>query len=442
MKNKFWAAVVSAVLAVGAFSTPVQSFIGASVTAQAASSVAAPTCSKSSGSYYQSGSMKVTLSCSTKGATIYYSVNGAAYKRYTKAIYISKNSTLKFYASKSGVKSKTVTRKYTLLPKFTITPSAGTYEGTQTIKLTSSLSGLKFYYTLDGSKPTTSSALYTAKGITIDKDCTLRIRTAKSGWSARYVTKNYTITSGKEDSEPVIITEEGSILEEYENKYCYSTLTAKQKQLYTLIYEGAAAHKAEIDVQSLGCNSADLELAFYAMDYDNPQFFWLDSGYSYTYISNTIYTVKPMYSRTAKEAAAIAPKLEAGAQAIINEALKKDDLFERVLFIHDSIVNRTTYTLNGDEYIRDADGVILNGKALCEGYSKTFAYLCQSVGIECFCVSGDAGGPHMWNMVKLDGNWYNMDVTFDDPVGATPTCEYNYFCLSDAQIAPTHTKDA
>ncbi len=438
MKNRFLAIITAVFLSVGAFSTPFQEYIGACVTAEAAANVYAPTCSKSSGKYYSDGSLGVKLYNRTKGATIYYSVNGGSYKRYTKTIYITENSTLKYYAKKSGVTSKISTRTYKLLPKFTITPSAGSYEDKQTIKLTSKIPGLKFYYTLDGSKPTTNSKLYTAKGITIDESCTLRIRTSKIGWNSRIVTKQFVISSIA-DEEPVITTQEGSILEEYKNKYGYSQLTEKQKQLYEKLFNGVAAHAKEIDITSLECNATDVEKAFYAMNYDNPQFFWLSTGYKYTYIANTVYSVKPVYSRTAQQAAELQPKIEAAAQTIIDNAMKKDNLFEQVLYIHDVIVNRCTYTDNGEEYIRGVDGVLLNGRALCEGYSKTFAYLCQLMGIESFCVIGDSDGPHMWNMVKLSGDWYYMDTTFDDPIGEIPTCVYTYFCITEAELKQTHT---
>ena len=96
--------------------------------------------------------------------------------------------------------------------------------------------------------------------------------------------------------------------------------------------------------------------------------------------------------------------------------------------------------LTGGAYISDVDGVLLNGRALCEGYSKAFAYLCQSVGIETFCVIGRSNNEsHMWNIVKLDGEWYHMDVTFDDPVSDVPTCSYTFFGLTQDAIEETHS---
>lgn len=434
MKNKVFALLTAAVLSVSAFSTPVQQSIGAYVTAQAATAVKAPTASRASGTYTVSGKLSVKLSCATSGAKIYYSTNGGkSYKLYSKSISISKNTTIKFYAVKNGVKSKVVSRTYKLTPKFTITPNAGKYEGTQIVKLKSSVSGVKFYYTLDGTKPTTKSALYDPdKGIVIDESCTLRIRTSKSSWTTRYVTKSYTV------EQPVI--EADSILEDYTVKYAYNTLTAKQKELYKAVYDGVAELDEKIDVSSLSCTESDIQVVFYAVAFDNPQFFWLKTECDYSLLGKNLRSVSPAYLYTKSKAASITKDVEKAAQKIINEALKKEELFDRVLYIHDTIVNMTKYVSNGANHIRGINGPLLNGEALCEGYAKTFAYICQSVGIEAICISGKSGGDHMWNIVKLDGEWYQMDVTFDDPTNIT-ACEHTYFCITTEQMLEDHKLD-
>lgn len=440
VRNRIFAVITAAVLSVGAFSQPVQQLVGAGVVAEAASKVAAPTASKKSAAYYCTGTFKVNLSCSTSGATIYYSVdNGKTYKQYTKTLNFVRSGTIKFYAQKNGVKSAVVTRTYKLVPKFTVSLASGTYDDAQKVYISTSVSGVRFYYTLDGTTPTTASKRYTSKGIDIKESSTLKIRPYKSGWSSTVITKKYTINNPVEQAAQA---SGESIVENYRIKYGYNTLTAKQKQLYALLYEGVEVCASSIDIRSVGATALDLDKAFYAMDYENPQFFWLKSGYSYTYYGDTVYTVAPQYGRSASQAAKLLPKVEAAADRIAQGALKQDNLFESVKYIHDELIDMTDYTLTGGEYIRDADGALLNGKALCEGYSKAFAYVCQLIGIEANCVIGTAsGGAHMWNFVKLDGEWYHMDVTFDDPVGAAPVCEYTYFGLTTAEILKDHTID-
>lgn len=45
----------------------------------------------------------------------------------------------------------------------------------------------------------------------------------------------------------------------------------------------------------------------------------------------------------------------------------------------------------------------------------------------------------MWNMIKLDGQWYNMDVTWDDPIGGS--LKYDYFCIPTSKIKSDHSFD-
>ena len=122
----------------------------------AAATVTTPKASLAAGTY--TGTQKVTLSASS-GSAIYYTTDGSAptkkSAKYTKEISISKNTTLKARAYKSGMaESAVMTAKYnirTAKPKTSV--KAGTYSGTQKVKLTAA-SGATIYYTTDGSTPT------------------------------------------------------------------------------------------------------------------------------------------------------------------------------------------------------------------------------------------------------------------------------------------------
>lgn len=427
MKRKLISAVLAAVISAGIFSSPVQQLTGAVSVAYAAESVAAPKASKKTGTYSSSGSLSVKLTAEN-GAEIYYST-GSSYKLYTRTLKITKNTTLKFYAQKNGARSKTVTVKYKLTPRVNVTNAGGEYDSAVNVKLSSTASGVKFYYTLDGSKPTKSSALYTTKGINVSKSAKLRVLASKSGWSGKYLSEEYTI-GGSADSSAL---PGESILDDFKSKYAYSTLTRKQKGLYEEIFNSVAKHEGILYVSGKGYTAADVDAAYWAFDYDNPQFFWLANGYRYVTIGNEIFSVNVSYSRNAAEAEKLKPQFEAAAQKIIDKALAQDNLFDRVLVIHDAITEMTTYNAKAPSYKSEADGPLLYGEALCEGYAKAFMYLCQAVGIQCFCVAGYAGEDHMWNMLQLDGEWYNMDVTWDD------ADTYEYFCIPDSEMFVDHT---
>ncbi len=449
MKHRILAAICAAVVSVSAFSTPAQQLVGAAVTADAAVTVAAPTANLKGGSYYSKTGYYITLSHAKTGAKIYYSLNGAAYKLYTSKIAVTKNSTLKFYAKVNGVSSSVVTYTYKYFVNPTVSLASGTYTGTKTVKLTSPAPNVKFYYTLDGSVPTTKSALYNAAtGIKITKSCKLRFIAYKPGWSYKQYACTYTIKNSSSSSSSTTTTttptlNSASIVDNYTSKYYYSILSATEKKAYLALAKGIAAHQEKIDISSMGIPEEDAIKIFNAVAYDNPQFFWLGGGCTWYYSpKGTATSIVPIYTRTAAEVAAIKPKVEAAVKSVTAEALKKDTLFERVKYIHDYVVNRTTYTDKGSDYIREAEGVLIYGKALCEGYSNTFSYLCQSIGIKTASAVGTGnGGKHMWNIIQLDGNWYHMDVTFDDPTGDTPICSYEHFCVTEKQILKNHTID-
>ncbi|MGP1577077.1 MAG: transglutaminase domain-containing protein [Treponema sp.] len=82
-------------------------------------------------------------------------------------------------------------------------------------------------------------------------------------------------------------------------------------------------------------------------------------------------------------------------------------------------------------------GPIVLGKAVCEGYSLAYKKLVTGIGIPAQFVSGPAAGSegHMWNRIQIDGQWYNMDATWDDYGRATADyrahCRGSYFLTSD-----------
>lgn len=112
--------------------------------------------------------------------------------------------------------------------------------------------------------------------------------------------------------------------------------------------------------------------------------------------------------------------------------------YEQVKAYHDYLVNNNTYQETGDRS-HNASGALIDGYAVCDGYSKAFDLLCYLSGIECVRVSGTGnGGGHAWNKVKLNGVWYNVDVTWDDPVSSRPILRYDYFLVSDSTLARDH----
>lgn len=116
---------------------------------------------------------------------------------------------------------------------------------------------------------------------------------------------------------------------------------------------------------------------------------------------------------------------------------------EKALLIHDRLGVWTEYDLNVPSTAAMTDdtytiiGALCNRTCVCEGYAKSYKYLLSRVGIKSrFCASREM--LHMWNLVLIDGEWYHVDVTWDDPVyDVTGRVKHSNFLLSTNGIRAT-----
>ena len=104
--------------------------------------------------------------------------------------------------------------------------------------------------------------------------------------------------------------------------------------------------------------------------------------------------------------------------------------YEKELVIHDWIIDWVAYDVSAidreEEDLLDPDsatvfGPLIKQLAICKGYTYTFQLFMDMLDIECITVHGTANADkeeHAWNMVRLDDEWYCVDVTWDDPVAS------------------------
>ena len=123
---------------------------------------------------------------------------------------------------------------------------------------------------------------------------------------------------------------------------------------------------------------------------------------------------------------------------------------EAVLRIHDWIVNNARYNSGNMEdpgnYM--AYGCLVRGSCVCQGYAETFRILCKAAGIDACYVTGtgvtlEGEESHGWNAVLLDGEWYMVDTTWDDPTSfdGVDILRYDYFLVTGDQLAADHNWD-
>lgn len=130
----------------------------------------------------------------------------------------------------------------------------------------------------------------------------------------------------------------------------------------------------------------------------------------------------------------------------------RTDPYEKAQVFHDWLVNHNSYGYlpaadDPNRALSDQGYTALSfGTGICGAYAKAMQMLCEVSGLPCNLVLGEANGGasgwvgHAWNQVKIDGAWYQIDVTFDDPVGAA-VLRYNYFNVTDADLSRDHRWD-
>ena len=123
--------------------------------------------------------------------------------------------------------------------------------------------------------------------------------------------------------------------------------------------------------------------------------------------------------------------------------------FEKAITIHDWLIINLDYDFTYSNYY--VEETLRDRKCVCQGYALTFEMMCEMAGLEVTFVGGtgtNSSGQtesHAWNQVKIDGKWYNVDVTWDDPArpGKDPNDHsanrYDYFLISDVQMYKNHT---
>ncbi len=108
--------------------------------------------------------------------------------------------------------------------------------------------------------------------------------------------------------------------------------------------------------------------------------------------------------------------------------------YEKALTLHDYLVDNASYDETYSNY--HAEGVLLQGSGVCQSYAVAYSLLLDKAGIR---NDFDWGTDHIWNLVQMDGEWYHVDATWDDPTGGytfpvTSSIAHEFFGLPDEAI--------
>lgn len=216
----------------------------------------------------------------------------------------------------------------------------------------------------------------------------------------------------------------------------YEMLDEKGQHLYRQIYANAKAlNGAFSPIEPVKVKQ--LRDVFSAVYNDHPELFWLDTAYSCKYKPDgDCVEIGLRFNRTAKNLERENVLFENEAEEILSIAKGLSNDYDKERYVHDMLIQKIDYSKSA-EMNQSAYSALVNERTVCAGYARAFQYLMQQLQVPCYYCTGYAGENHAWNIICLEDEYYNVDVTWDDNEEGIS----NYFNKTDADYADTHIRE-
>ena len=227
--------------------------------------------------------------------------------------------------------------------------------------------------------------------------------------------------------------------------FYYTRMTKAQQATYHVIMQGANALADEFQIPRI--EIAELYDVFFRLRLDHPEIFWM-TGYKYKYYQdspNLIFV--PEYLFDKNKIREHQKALGARVDKLVRTAMKFSE-WDKEKYVHDFICENIRYDKLKKPYSHEIIGPLGHGVGVCEGIAKSVKVLCDALGVWCIiaiCGNNPEKGikyRHTWNIVRINGQYYHLDATFDNTLGknedGSTSIRYDYFNLDDKNIFRDH----
>jgi len=267
-----------------------------------------------------------------------------------------------------------------------------------------------------------------------------------------------------------------------DDKFYYNQLDQYGKIIYDKLHDNKEGLKTGRYTAEFGTtfdnllhedNGSDIlnnafQLSVNALTFDNPDIFYIDvtKMYLLTEITTTIFKKTYKVSVGCNNNVSYLSN-EFPTEASVKEAESKieeikwrvkhmsdyESVEKRIRTVHDYMVDMVDYDISvSNPNIYNMYGALVKNIAVCEGYAKAFKYIMDDLNIPCIIVCGVAKDKegrvqnHAWNYVRIDGQWYAIDVTWDDPIIigngiVRKEVKYAYYLRGSDKFFEDHTED-
>lgn len=261
-------------------------------------------------------------------------------------------------------------------------------------------------------------------------------------------------------AEPADATQDVTILKDTrenafaDTDYFYEYLSDEEKIVYMEILTSLQNRQSDVEL-----STTDPDLVngvFQSVLNDHPEIFYVEMYHYVKYTRNDAIVrilFSGDFSMTEEEQAYNQSRID----AYVEECLRGIDVnaseYDKVKYVYDYIIRNTDYNLDSENN-QNICSVFVNQVSVCQGYAKAFQYLLKKLGMEVIFVKGRirGGEAHAWNMVRVDGEYYYVDVTWGDAIYQQdeayevsvelPIEDYDYLCVTTEMMNVTHQVDS
>ena len=243
---------------------------------------------------------------------------------------------------------------------------------------------------------------------------------------------SFTFGLKKEKIEPLanvndypIYGRDKSINEYYRDNF----LDERQQIVYDNFLEALLQFKPRFYVGVEKLSSNELENICCYLKADHPEIFWFET-YTPIEIGSKVFTsfnIIIHYRYDKDEAIEKHNIIKAKYEPIIEQAKKCTTDRKKVDFVKDKLEEISNACYPSSDELDDfccMVSIFENGKSFCSGYAYSFKFIMDRLGIKAICVFYNGPDAHIWNMVMLNNNWYNLDITYDKVLKNAPKDKY------------------
>ena len=218
----------------------------------------------------------------------------------------------------------------------------------------------------------------------------------------------------------------------YGSDYFYGKMSASQKSFYkqlkkicqeylntttncSMDYDSQYGSFYYLEPVTCNLSKTDAIRVLQVFAYSNPQYYFLDHAYVSGYANgNNVYalTAYPQFANGSTRMNCT-KKVNKTIKSWVKQIKKQSSIMKKIIKAQALVCNKVNYATS--TFDQSAYSVFCDNKSVCAGYSSAFTVICEAAGIDTLILTSNyTGYEHEWNMVKIHGNWYNMDVTWDD----------------------------